>query len=932
MITLFQADETIFSHDGVEVLDDIVISSYTSWGENGKWVSESKFKKDYDKSESIKEGMILQLPTEKGLQLFRILKLNKKNKKYITTTGQHIAFDFENNFIQDINIVEKSGRAAIKQIQGGTVFNSKYNLTSNIDTVASARMVRKNGITSLVGSDDNCFINRWGGYLVLDNFNISMNTSVGQDRGVEVLIGKNLTDMEGSIDISSVVTGINPITYDGLTLPEGIYYSPLVNNYPEPRIKEFKFDDIKYKYSENNYDEEGYETLEEVYEAIRKACDDLYNNSNIDKPTCNLRVSIIDLTKTDQYKGIELNERIFQGDIVTANLEEYGFNVKLKMTANKYNNIKDCYEDFDLGDVKTNVFSSIGKIQSTVDKVIEQLGGNTWQDILDKSMKEATELIEAGIKGSYVVARKNEILIMDSPNVESAINVIRMNKNGIAFSQNGYNGPYTLAITIDGKINASCITIGELNAALIKTGIIMSANGNLALSIDDDYLEVTHAEGNTKTRIDEEGFYILDENNETIASLASKESWSELKADKVFASNVDNIYLGNSNLYVDHNYIGESNGTIDMPFKSFSDLQSYLNLNKIINSTLTINILTTGDCSESLSLSGFYGIGQFNIVFAKGGKYQGENLRECGIKLSNIKFPIIISGESIFNNFAHGALFYNCNYVQVSGLIFNVPNYGLMYQNTNGLVKYCDFCSSWCAVGAVKTSIVHCIANSGNAGSNGKGEAFRVLDGGTIYYGTTSSTQAIPYGTMNEQEGRIFKSGECNQSLSWNYPTTPPTPPTTGMTYNQTFNSTSRATYQYNWSNWSSGECKSGVYGSYGDKAGHIFFDLTAIRNFLNSGTVVDGATITLTRANSGGSSGGVNISIGGSSCSNASGTPSYSSKGNIGTLSWGQTNTFTLSKSIVDGIKNGTINSITTHGSDYSNITACSINLKINK
>ena len=485
MITLFQADETIFSHDGVEVLDDIVISSYTSWGENGKWVSESKFKKDYDKSESIKEGMILQLPTEKGLQLFRILKLNKKNKKYITTTGQHIAFDFENNFIQDINIVEKSGRAAIKQIQGGTVFNSKYNLTSNIDTVASARMVRKNGITSLVGSDDNCFINRWGGYLVLDNFNISMNTSVGQDRGVEVLIGKNLTDMEGSIDISSVVTGINPITYDGLTLPEGIYYSPLVNNYPEPRIKEFKFDDIKYKYSENNYDEEGYETLEEVYEAIRKACDDLYNNSNIDKPTCNLRVSIIDLTKTDQYKGIELNERIFQGDIVTANLEEYGFNVKLKMTANKYNNIKDCYEDFDLGDVKTNVFSSIGKIQSTVDKVIEQLGGNTWQDILDKSMKEATELIEAGIKGSYVVARKNEILIMDSPNVESAINVIRMNKNGIAFSQNGYNGPYTLAITIDGKINASCITTGELNASLIKTGVLMSANGQTWIDMNN---------------------------------------------------------------------------------------------------------------------------------------------------------------------------------------------------------------------------------------------------------------------------------------------------------------------------------------------------------------------------------------------------------------------------------------------------------------
>lgn len=484
MIKLFKKDETEFTHDGVEVLDDIVISSYTSWTENGKWVIEAKFKKDFDKSEAIEEGMFLQVPTEKGLQLFRILKVSKKNKKYITVSGYQIGFDFDDNFIQDINIVEKSGRAAIKQIQGGTVYTNKFNLSSNIDTVASARMVRKNGIDALLGSDDNTFVNRWGGYLVLDNFNISMNESVGEDRGVEILVGKNVIDFEGSIDISSIVTGINAITYDGLTLPEGVYYSPLVNNYPHPKIQEFKFDNIKYKYSEHG-SEDGYETLEEVYEALRKECDKLFEEQNIDKPTCSLRLSIAELSKTDQYKGDELNERIYQGDILTANLDDYGFNVKLKMTANKYNNIKDRYEDIDLGDVKGNSLSNINKVQNVIDKVVEQLGGNSWQDILDKSMEEATQLIEAGIKDSYVVARKNETLIMDNPLVESAINVIRMNKNGIAFSQSGYNGPYTLAITIDGKINASCITTGELNAALIKTGFLMSANNKTWINIED---------------------------------------------------------------------------------------------------------------------------------------------------------------------------------------------------------------------------------------------------------------------------------------------------------------------------------------------------------------------------------------------------------------------------------------------------------------
>lgn len=930
MITLFKADETIFSHDGVEVLDDIVISSYTSWSENGKWVSESKFKKDYDKSESIKEGMILQLPTEKGLQLFRILKLNKKNKKYITTTGQHIAFDFENNFIQDINIVEKSGRAAIKQIQGGTVFNSKYNLTSNIDTVASARMVRKNGITSLVGSDDNCFINRWGGYLVLDNFNISMNTSVGQDRGVEVLIGKNLTDMECSIDISSVVTGINPITYDGLTLPEGVYYSSLLKNYPEPRIKEFKFDNIKYKYSENNYDEEGYETLEEVYAAIRVECDKLFNESNIDKPNCNLRLNVIDLTKTDQYKGIELNERIFQGDIITANLEEYGFNVKLKMTANKYNNIKDCYEDFDLGDLKSNVFSTIDKVQTTVDKVVEQLGGNSWQDILDKSMKEATELIEAGIKDSYVVARKNEILIMDSPQVESSINVIRMNKNGIAFSQQGYNGPYTLAITIDGKINASCITTGELNASLIKTGTIMSANGNLALSIDDDYLEVTHSEGNTRTRIDNEGFYILDENNEIIASLASKESWTELKADKVFAKNIENVYIGDSNLYVDHNSNNIiRNGSIDYPFTDFNQLREYVQSMPIINKDLFIYVVTEGVVNDLFYLTGLSGNGKVDIRFNNKFILKTEN--DYGVVLRNISNWVSVYGgrtsyqskDGFMIQATNGIEVINCSKFELSSLLTDTSAYGIHVQDSHGKMDNIDFCKAYSALGVRGGQVW---LSGSCRGSNTK--AVRAFEGTLVTIGENDSNSIRQQGILEEVSGTIKEISTIVETASTVY--APVIPPTIN-TYKD-FSITSMATYQYLWSNWKVGECKSGVYGSYGDKAGHLFFDLSAIRSFLNGGTVLDGATITLTRANSGGSSSGVKIYVGGSSCNGTSGTPSYYNKTYVGTLSWGQTNTFTLSKSIVDGIKNGTINSITTHGSDYSNITACSINLKINK
>ena len=943
MIILFKADETNFSHDGVEVLDDIVISSYTSWSENGKWVNESKFKKDFDKSEVIKEGMILQLPTEKGLQLFRILKVTKKNKKYITAIGQHIGFDFENNFIQDINIVEKSGRAAIKQIQGGTVFNSKYNLSSNIDTVASARMVRKNGITALMGSDDNCFINRWGGYLVLDNFNISMNTSVGQDRGVEVLIGKNLTDMEGSIDISSVVTGINAITYDGLTLPEGIYYSPLVNNYPEPRIKEFKFDNIKYKYSENNYDEEGYETLEEVYAAIRVECDKLFNESNIDKPTCNLRLNVIDLTKTDQYKGIELNERIFQGDIITANLEEYGFNVKLKMTANKYNNIKDCYEDFDLGDLKTNVFSTISSIQNTINDVVNQLGGNTWKDILDKSMIEATQLIEAGIKNSYVVARKNEILIMDNPLVESAINVIRMNKNGIAFSQTGYNGPYTLAITIDGKINASCITTGEFNAALIKTGTIMSANGNLAINVDDGYLQVTHIESTTKTRIDSEGFSIIDENGDVIAWLSNKKQWSELKADKVFANNIENVYEGAANLYVDHSKAVAGDGSSKNPFNSFAALKEHLEQAPVINKDLFITVRDPGFViNERLVLTRLKGTGYIKIILEGKLVINGPGNGQYAIHLTQIPKWVWIVGSREFGSATtgpviadrsdggggHGIYAADVSRLEVDAVTIACINWGIATERTHLYTWHVDFGKCYNAVELRYQSIYYTSDDVGSCT-----DFVRLYSGSFAYWGCGT---VRPQGNVQQYNG-VYYGGNSNltPTASSRYASSTPSPPSGTSVFTYTYGWTSCKTYAYQWNNWSDNDCKQGSWG-YGLRGGHMFFDLATIRSQMN-GTILDGNTITLTRATSGGLSGDSNVYINGSTCSSPSGTPSYGGQTLLGTLKWGETKTFTLPKAIVQGLVNGTYNSLAIYvnssaQNNYLNIVNCSITLKVSK
>ena len=115
-----------------------------------------------------------------------------------------------------------------------------------------------------------------------------------------------------------------------------------------------------------------------------------------------------------------------------------------------------------------------------------------------------------------------------------------------------------------------------------------------------------------------------------------------------------------------------------------------------------------------------------------------------------------------------------------------------------------------------------------------------------------------------------------------------------------------------------------------------MFFDMTAIRSQM-TGTVQDGNTITLTRANSGGISGGANVYINGSTCSSASGTPSYRNQTLLGTLAWGETKTFTLPKAIVQSLINGTCNSLavyvnSTASNCYINIVNASITLKTKK
>ncbi len=121
---------------------------------------------------------------------------------------------------------------------------------------------------------------------------------------------------------------------------------------------------------------------------------------------------------------------------------------------------------------------------------------------LTNAFKDAQEKI-TGNQGGFIIKRMNEdgkpyeFLVMDTEDINSATNVIRLNQQGIGFSQNGYNGPFGVAITIDGQIVADYITAGTLSADLIQSGfngiapgVSMTKDGLITRSDTGNYTQL----------------------------------------------------------------------------------------------------------------------------------------------------------------------------------------------------------------------------------------------------------------------------------------------------------------------------------------------------------------------------------------------------------------------------------------------------------
>ena len=520
LIRLYEQDTTDFSNNGLKILNPTSakitrnLIEYTYQLELTHLLDE--------------KGMMLTEERILGYngQYFRISSI-RRNLKEVSIIAKHIFFDLNKNFIEDISIKDKTGSMALSHILGGTSYPHSFSATSDIDTVASSRLVRKNVVSALIGDTDNSFINRWGGELDIDGLTFKLNKQIGKDDGYTIQYGKNLTGLDLQLNMLEVVTRIRPVGFDGIEI-DGLYVdSPHIDNYALPIIKEIKYENVKWKGSPNYEEREDddsyiYDNLAEAQAKLIELATNEFVVNEIDLPKTTINIEFIELSKTEEYKHLKFLQNINIGDIVHVYHKPLNMNLKSRCIEYVYDCILNKYETITLGSYTKNFFSQTQITNNKVDNGnldIEFSG--MINDILQQTQKHLNDAITQAM-GGYVYKTNNALYIMDTDDISTAQKIWVWNKNGLAYSSTGVGGPYTTGITMDGYIVGSMISANSIVGEQIQANSIKVAN--LEVDVQKKITRATDEETvKTLIKADLDGFQVNVSNTyETKADSMSK--------------------------------------------------------------------------------------------------------------------------------------------------------------------------------------------------------------------------------------------------------------------------------------------------------------------------------------------------------------------------------------------------------------------------
>ena len=508
---LYNKSETTFTHNGVGLLSEAVKATVTE-ERNGSYELSLQYPITGRFYSEITEGAIIKAKANETSepQLFRIYKSSKPINGIVTYSAEHISYDLNGIPLLGFSVKNATPQMALTKAIEGAALPCPFTAYSNISTLNSTEILTPCSVRALLGGQTGSLLDVWGGEYEFDNFTVKLYLHRGKDNGVIIEYGKNLKDLKQESNIAECYTHLMP--YAVYTVQDESGNSEEKYVYlAEKVIPLTEAEDIgHYKAFIMDFSDRFGDNEEITEEKLRAKATAYAAAADLGTPKVNITVSFVQLWQTEEYKNIAPLERVKLCDTVTVRFSKLGVAATSKVIKTVYNSLQEKYESVTLGDAKSSFANTVNKQQEAIQEIKSSVkkGQAEATEQLKKAIANATSLI-TGHSGGYVVLnpaeKPQEILILDKPTIDEAVNVWRWNSGGLGYSSTGYNGEYSLAMTMDGAIVADFISAGILNGALLQADSVQSS------AISQHYkTEVTNEIGETASSI-EQAFVAADE-------------------------------------------------------------------------------------------------------------------------------------------------------------------------------------------------------------------------------------------------------------------------------------------------------------------------------------------------------------------------------------------------------------------------------------
>lgn len=454
MIRLFPADATTFETQGLGVLD--AIRCPVTEERNGVYELEMEIAfMDRHYPDIALGRLILSKPNPyEDAEPFRIYQISRPMNGIVTVNACHWSYDLSK--LADKPFTASSVTEAMSKLKTQSVDTCPFNFVTDKSVTGNFTVSTPSTIRSLLGGSEGSILDVYGkGEWKFTGRTCYLYLNRGQDRGVTIRYGKNLTDLTQEENNAKVYSKLYPYWADTeghlVTLPE---HTLDINTNGNGILV---------------YDMSDRWDSAPTVQQLRTAAQSYIDSNDLDKPVVNLTLSfeqISDLVK----------DSIYLCDTLSVEFPALGVSTKAKVIKTVYDAVLDRYEKIEVGTVKQTLAQTITTLQDN------SVTGSVGKSVLQAAVDRASATIKGQNGGFFVENDTNddgytdELLFLNTLDTDTAQKVWRWNLGGLGYSGTGYDGEYRTAI-YDGHINADFVDVGTLTANIIKAGILQDAAG-----------------------------------------------------------------------------------------------------------------------------------------------------------------------------------------------------------------------------------------------------------------------------------------------------------------------------------------------------------------------------------------------------------------------------------------------------------------------